>query len=33
MDAQYEDGRVTVISDEELIAAIEQYSQELNIIL
>ena len=33
VDAQYEDGRVTVISDEELIAAIEQYSQELNIIL
>ena len=33
VDAQYEDGRVTVISDEELISAIEQYSQELNIIL
>lgn len=33
VDEQYEDGRVTVISDEELIAAIERYCQELEITL
>ena len=33
VDEQYEDGRVTVISDEELIVAIERYCQELEITL
>lgn len=33
VDEQYEDGRVTVVSDNELIEAIEKYCQELNITL
>ncbi len=33
VDEQYEDGRVTVVSDEELITVIDQYCQELGVIL
>lgn len=33
VDEQYEDGRVTVVSDEELITVIEQYCQELGVTL
>lgn len=33
VDEQYEDGRVTVVSDEELVAAIDLYCQELRIVL
>lgn len=33
VDQMYEDGRVTVISDEELLGAIKKYSEELNITL
>ena len=33
VDEQYEDGRVTVVSDEELIEAIERYCQELGVTL
>ncbi len=33
VDEQYEDGRVTVVSDDEFISVIDQYCQELGVIL
>ena len=33
VDKQYEDGRVTVLTDEELIAKIESVCRELHVVL